>query len=303
MLAAGLGGCQTMSDITGSLTSKAEAGPRPIRAAPSKSMASATAPIPRMPTRRCATARRCAPPASAPRPPPCSSRRPSPIPATRRCSPPTAARSPTTAISSRRFDVLEPRAYARQSGLAHPVGAGHRARPDGPARRSAPLLRERAEASCPTSPRCCPISACPTCCPRNLPKAEETLRRAYAQRAGPTRGCGRISRLVVGLQGRFAEAETIAKADLPPDEAAANVAYLRQMLSRKDDPRTAARATPVVARTTDQSGRSSPATGPASASLAIMHPRRSGVPMTLSEHGRRTGAGSRCDDDRSEPAL
>ncbi len=33
--------------------------------------------------------------------------------------------------------------------------------------------------------------------------------------------------LVVGLQGRFAEAETIARADLPSDEAAANVAYLR----------------------------------------------------------------------------
>jgi hypothetical protein len=32
--------------------------------------------------------------------------------------------------------------------------------------------------------------------------------------------------LAVGLQGRFAEAESIARADLPPDEAAANVAYL-----------------------------------------------------------------------------
>ena len=39
--------------------------------------------------------------------------------------------------------------------------------------------------------------------------------------------------LVVGLQGRFQEAETIARADLPPDEAAANVAYLRRMLAQK----------------------------------------------------------------------
>jgi len=46
--------------------------------------------------------------------------------------------------------------------------------------------------------------------------------------------------LAVGLQGRFAEAETIVKADLPADEAAANVAYLKQMLNRKDNPRTAA---------------------------------------------------------------
>jgi Flp pilus assembly protein TadD len=38
---------------------------------------------------------------------------------------------------------------------------------------------------------------------------------------------------VVGLQGRFAEAEAIARADLPPDEAANNVAYLKQMLSQQ----------------------------------------------------------------------
>jgi Flp pilus assembly protein TadD len=57
--------------------------------------------------------------------------------------------------------------------------------------------------------------------------------------------------LVVGLQGRFAEAESIVKADLPADEAAANVAYLREMLSRKDGPRSAARAAPVVARSQD----------------------------------------------------
>jgi Flp pilus assembly protein TadD len=68
---------------------------------------------------------------------------------------------------------------------------------------------------------------------RELPEAEKTLRRAY----GNPRADGRVRQnlaLVVGLQGRFAEAETIAKGDLPSDEAAANVAYLREMLSRKD---------------------------------------------------------------------
>ena len=68
---------------------------------------------------------------------------------------------------------------------------------------------------------------------KDLPKAEETLRRAYAS----GRADGRVRQnlaLVVGLQGRFAEAETIVKADLPPEEAAANVAYLKEMLSRKD---------------------------------------------------------------------
>ena len=68
---------------------------------------------------------------------------------------------------------------------------------------------------------------------KDLPKAEETLRKAYAS----TRADARVRQnlaLVVGLQGRFAEAEAIVKADLPPDEAAANVAYLKQMLSRKE---------------------------------------------------------------------
>ncbi len=81
---------------------------------------------------------------------------------------------------------------------------------------------------------------------KDLPKAEETLRRAY----GSTRADARVRQnlgLVVGLQGRFAEAETIVKADLPAEEAAANVAYLKQMLSRKDNPRTGARTVPVAA--------------------------------------------------------
>jgi Flp pilus assembly protein TadD len=79
---------------------------------------------------------------------------------------------------------------------------------------------------------------------RELPQAEETLRRAFAN----PRADGRVRQnlaLVVGLQGRFAEAETIAKGDLPADEATANVAYLREMLSRKDP--HGGRKPPVVA--------------------------------------------------------
>ena len=52
---------------------------------------------------------------------------------------------------------------------------------------------------------------------------------------------------MVGLQGRFAEAETIVKADLPPDEAAANAAYLREMLKGRDSPRATARSTTPLA--------------------------------------------------------
>ena len=65
---------------------------------------------------------------------------------------------------------------------------------------------------------------------KDLAKAEEVLRRAYAGERSDTRIRQNLA-LVVGLQGRFGEAETIIKADLPPEEAAANVAYLREMLS------------------------------------------------------------------------
>jgi Flp pilus assembly protein TadD len=71
---------------------------------------------------------------------------------------------------------------------------------------------------------------------KNLPKAEEALRQAYAGGRADARVRQNLA-LVIGLQGRFAEAEQIVRADLPADEAAANVAYLKQMLNRKGDPR------------------------------------------------------------------
>src|ERR1700733_14767771 len=66
---------------------------------------------------------------------------------------------------------------------------------------------------------------------KDLPNAETTLRRAAAHGTVDPRVRQNLA-LVVGLQGRFAEAEAIARADLPPDEASANVAYLRQMLAQ-----------------------------------------------------------------------
>ena len=80
---------------------------------------------------------------------------------------------------------------------------------------------------------------------KELPKAEETLRKAYAS----TRADARVRQnlaLVIGLQGRFPEAEAIVKADLPPEEAAANVAYLREMLKGKDAPHTGRGTIPVA---------------------------------------------------------
>ena len=66
---------------------------------------------------------------------------------------------------------------------------------------------------------------------KDLARAEETLRRASA-RGGNDKRVRQNLALVVGLQGRFQDAETIARADLPPDEAAANVTYLRRMLAQ-----------------------------------------------------------------------
>jgi Flp pilus assembly protein TadD len=66
---------------------------------------------------------------------------------------------------------------------------------------------------------------------KELPKAEQTLRKAYDRNPNDPRVRQNLG-LALGLQGRFPEAEAIVKADLPPDEAAANVAYLKDMLNR-----------------------------------------------------------------------
>jgi Flp pilus assembly protein TadD len=66
-----------------------------------------------------------------------------------------------------------------------------------------------------------------------LPQAEALLTKAAALPGAD----GRIRQnlaLVVGLQGRFDEAQKIASADLPPDQAAANVAYLKKMLAQQN---------------------------------------------------------------------
>ncbi|KIZ40918.1 MULTISPECIES: tetratricopeptide repeat protein [Rhodopseudomonas] len=67
---------------------------------------------------------------------------------------------------------------------------------------------------------------------KELPQAEQALRQAYGSAKADARVRQNLA-LVIGLQGRFAEAESIVRADLPPDQAAANVAYLQQMLNGK----------------------------------------------------------------------
>ena len=81
---------------------------------------------------------------------------------------------------------------------------------------------------------------------KDLPKAEETLRRANS-RPGADRRVRLNLALVVGLQGRVGEAESIVKADRPAEEAAANVADLRRLLSRKGNARADSGKLPVAA--------------------------------------------------------
>jgi Flp pilus assembly protein TadD len=71
---------------------------------------------------------------------------------------------------------------------------------------------------------------------KDLPKAEEALRRANDRPDADPRVRQNLA-LVVGLQGRLAEAETIMKAGRPPEEAAADVAHLKRLLSRKANAR------------------------------------------------------------------
>ena len=81
---------------------------------------------------------------------------------------------------------------------------------------------------------------------KDLPKAEETLRRARKRAPDDMRVRTNLA-VVVGLQGRQSEAETIMKADLPPEQANANVAMLKKLLARKDASRSDTDRIPVAA--------------------------------------------------------
>jgi Flp pilus assembly protein TadD len=67
----------------------------------------------------------------------------------------------------------------------------------------------------------------------DLKTAETYLRSAAGQPGADSRVRQNLA-LVVGLQGRFEEAEKIAGQELSPDQAQANVAYLRGMLSQQN---------------------------------------------------------------------
>jgi Flp pilus assembly protein TadD len=67
----------------------------------------------------------------------------------------------------------------------------------------------------------------------DLSSAETFLKKAIALPGADSRVRQNLA-LVVGLQGRFQEAETIAAGELSKADAQANIAYLRQMLSQQN---------------------------------------------------------------------
>ena len=67
----------------------------------------------------------------------------------------------------------------------------------------------------------------------DLKTAEMHLRAAIAAPGADSRVRQNLA-LVVGLQGRFKDAEQIATHELSPDQASANVAYLRSMLAQQN---------------------------------------------------------------------
>jgi Flp pilus assembly protein TadD len=68
---------------------------------------------------------------------------------------------------------------------------------------------------------------------RQLPKAEATLRQA-AEQPGADARVRQNYALVLGLRGKFAEAEAVAQRDLSTTDAAANISSIRQMIAQSD---------------------------------------------------------------------
>ena len=80
---------------------------------------------------------------------------------------------------------------------------------------------------------------------KDLANAEQTLKRA-ANRPNSEPRVRQNLALVLGLQGKFQEAEGVATADLPPEEARANVAYMREMMKERDPWKTLASTKPTA---------------------------------------------------------
>lgn len=66
-----------------------------------------------------------------------------------------------------------------------------------------------------------------------LDEAEAILKKAVSRPNATIRSRQNLA-LVLGLKGRFKEAEVVATKDLPPEQAKANITFLREMLSSQN---------------------------------------------------------------------
>ncbi len=206
ILAAGLGGCQTMSDITGSLSSKADASPE---ADPRRAVEVYRRALPRR-SQGCrgrpglwpGAARHRA---AQPRPPPCSNRPPSPIPSDKALLAGYGRALADNGNFQQAFDVLSRahspdnpdwRILSVQGTVLDQLGRHDEAR----------QYYASALKIVPDEPSVLSNLGLSYVLSKDLPKAEEVLRQAYASGKADARVRQNLG-LVVGLQGRFAEAE------------------------------------------------------------------------------------------------
>jgi Flp pilus assembly protein TadD len=248
ILAVGLGGCQTMSDITGSISSKAEASPGPSPAADARRSVDVYGERYRADPKNADAALAYGQALRA------TGQRPQAVAVLEQA---TIAHPGNKALLAgygraladngnfqQAFDVLS-RAHTPENPDWRILSVQGTALDQLGRHDEARRYYDSALKIAPEEPSVLSNLGISYVLSRDLPKAEQVLRRAY----GSTRADGRVRQnlgLVVGLQGRFAEAEEIVKADLPAEEAAANVAYLKEMLSRKDNPRAGASRMPVA---------------------------------------------------------
>ena len=68
---------------------------------------------------------------------------------------------------------------------------------------------------------------------KHLPEAEQALRQAVANPKADARMRGDLA-LVLALEGKFADAETVGRTDLSPAAARANVEAIRRMIAEND---------------------------------------------------------------------
>ena len=229
ILAAGLGGCQTMSDITGSLTLEGRAGrKRRCRSAPRRRGLWRALPRQSQGCRRRAGLWPGAARHRAARPGGRRARtghhRPSRQQgAARRL---TAGRWPTTAISSRRSTCS-----AAPIRPTIPTGEFCRCREPRWIKLGRHDEARRYYASAlkivPEEPSVLSNLGLSYVLSKDLPKAEEVLRRAYASAAGRRAGAAESRRWWSACRAASPKPRPSSRPICRPDEAAANVAYLK----------------------------------------------------------------------------